>query len=117
VNGNGIHPITAEQSDESSEDDISLLPQTIYTPPAVHQRRDAQNTTGVNGYRIRYATEESSDDSPGDSDGSVTSTPGLTSTQHVFQLPMVIDGGSPARLQTKSGHNCLDLGTCLGQRR
>lgn len=110
LNGNGIHPTMAEESDESSEDDGSLLPQTTYTPTAVYQRRDAQNMTGVSGYSIRHATEQSSDDASDGNSDSVAPTPGLASTQHVLQLPMVINGGSTARFQTASGRNLPRFG-------
>jgi hypothetical protein len=114
VYGNGTNPTTSEESDESSEDDESLLPQTTYTPPTVPQRRGAQ--TSFNTYSINYATEESSDDSLESTNDSVTATTDAALTQHVFQLPMVIDGDSQARLRTATGRHLPRFGNSLGQR-
>jgi len=105
---NGIHHTMSEESDESSEDDGSLLPQTTYTPPTVPPRRGAQ--TSFNAYSINYATEESSDDSLESTDDSVAATTDATLNQHVFQLPMVIDGDSRARLQTTNGRDLPRFG-------
>jgi len=111
VNGNGTHPTMAEGSDESSEDDGSLLPQTTYTPPTVPQRRGAQYATSLNAYSINYAPDERSDDSSESTNDSVAATTNAALTQHVFQLPMVIDGNSRARLQTTSGRNLPRFGS------
>lgn len=104
INGNGTHPTTARQVGNSARGDEMLLPRTTYAPPAVSQQRGAQGTTGVNSNGAHDALEELSNDSSDSNDGSVTSTINLTLTQHVFQLPFLIDGGSSARLQTTSGH-------------
>jgi hypothetical protein len=111
VNRNGWHPTVAGQSDESSVNDEPVLPQAAYIPLAVHQRRGARRIMmGVNGYSVRYAPEEFSEDSSGGNNDSVTSATGLASTQHVFQLPMVIDSGSPASLQTLNGRDLPRFG-------
>lgn len=111
VTGNVWHPTVAGQSDESSDDDESVLPQAAYTPLTVHQRRGARRIMmGVDGYSVLYAPEEFSNDSSGGNNDSVASATGLASIRHVFQLPMMIDGGSPARLQTTSGRNLPRFG-------
>jgi hypothetical protein len=114
LNGNGIHPTMAGESDESSEDDGSLLPQTTYTPPTIPQRRGAQNATRLNGYSINYEYSDDSLESTNDSFestfDSVAPTTDAALTQRVFQLPMVIDGESRARLQTTSGRDLPRFG-------
>lgn len=110
VNGNGTHPTMAEGFDESSEDDGSFLPQTTYPPPTVPQRRGAQNGTSLDAYSINDATDEHSDDSFESTNDSVAATADAALTQHVFQLPMVTDGDSRARLQNTSGHNLPRFG-------
>jgi hypothetical protein len=111
INENGIpHPISAGEVVNPAQGDGMLLPRTTYAPPAVSQQLGAQGTMGVNGNGAHHALELS-DDSPDSNNGSVTSTTNLTSTQHVFQLPFLIDGGSSARLQTISGHFVPQFGS------
>ena len=100
LNGNGSGHLTARQAINFAESHGSFLPQTTYTPPAVPDRLDAQNLTSLNGNGAHHAAEELSDSSLEGNNDSVVSTTNPTIERNVFQLPIVIDGGSPAHFQT-----------------
>lgn len=110
VNGNGTHSLMAGGESESSEDNGVLLPPTTYTQPANPLWRGAQNMTGASGNDTHHVTEELSDGSSEGNDDSVASATDAAFTQHVLQLPIVIDGGSTARLQTTSGQDLPRFG-------